>query len=182
MNKQLIFDPPSARQRVVFGFAAVCCLVFGLGFALFPLFYLIVEIGRGSMPVPLLVFTCMAIAFGGMLVALAVRYRVWFLSYRFTIDKELGICGHSRNGKWAMRTDIRAIRSIVTQPGCARRTWDWVIYSNLEGSKRKVLLNSPGSHPTESAAFAECSRVAEAVSRYLNIPVEHFEWSINIKE
>ncbi|MEZ5299683.1 MAG: hypothetical protein R3F11_03295 [Verrucomicrobiales bacterium] len=134
-------------------------------------------IGEG-LSVPLAIATFVLSTAGVAMIFLGLRFRIWVLPYRFTVDRDLMIAGYRWKESWAGRIDLGNLRSL-TLARCTypRGICGWVIYANT-GDRRQTMFSPSMNFDSELAASEHGKAAAEKIAAFLAVPVEFEEWVI----
>ena len=177
----LQLDKTPIYKRIIFGVFAIFILCFASIFIALSLIHIVNKIINGTIPWPLVGFAFLAVPFGGLMVYIGFRYRVWVFPYQFTVDKSQNVCGYLWKKSWVDVIDLIGIVSLVTVPTYSQDTWPWGIYADFgEGRERKMILNSHNSFNTEREAFEHSLKIGSKIASYLDVPIEFDEWSSDV--
>jgi hypothetical protein len=181
MKPPFQFERPRLHKRVLFGFLAIFIICFSSVFVALPLIHIGRDFSKGSVAWPLIGFAALSVPFGGLMLWIGFRYRVWVLPYRFTVDSSQNTCGYFWRDSWVGRTDLTGVSALVTAPAYSRRLWPWVIYASFQdGRERKAILNSHDSYSSEATAFDRSFEACSEIAAHLGVPVKFDQWSPEI--
>jgi hypothetical protein len=181
MKPPFQLESPALHKRVLFGFLAIFIICFSSVFVALPMIQIGREFSNGSVPWPLIGFAALSVPFGGCMLWIGFRYRVWVLPYRFTVDGSQNTCGYFWRDSWVEQTDLTGVSALVTAPAYSRRLWPWVIYASFQdGRERKAILNSNDSFRSEATAFESSFETCSKIANYLGVPIKFDAWSPEI--
>ncbi len=178
MKPPLKLKKTAIHTRIFFGFFAAFIISFAALFILLPVTHIVQHLSTGVVPWPLIGFAFLSIPFGGLMMWLAARYRVWIFPYQFTVDYSQKVCGYQWRESWMDRVSLSDLRALVSAPAWSERVWPWVIYAEFsDGRERKAIFNSHKQFGREVEAFSDCMETCEILSNYLEVPIEFDEWT-----